>query len=74
MEHIRKLPGHHGGNQHTGRARRGGAGDAGTIHETSQVAAAGLIYEQQFNSPETLNIATITKLLTSRPTNPTSAT
>ncbi|MDC2997194.1 putative sulfate exporter family transporter [Candidatus Pelagibacter sp.] len=33
------------------------------IHETSQVAAAGLIYEQQFNSPETLNIATITKLI-----------
>ena len=23
------------------------------IHETSQVAAAGLIYDQQFNSPET---------------------
>ena len=34
-----------------------------SIHETSQVAAAGLIYEQQFNSPETLNVATITKLI-----------
>ena len=34
-----------------------------SIHETSQVAAAGLIYEQQFNSPETLNIATVTKLV-----------
>ena len=33
------------------------------IHETSQVAAAGLIYDQQFNSPETLNISTITKLI-----------
>jgi len=33
------------------------------IHETSQVAAAGLIYEQQFGSPETLNIATVTKLI-----------
>ena len=33
------------------------------IHETSQVAAAGLIYEQQFSSPETLNIATVTKLI-----------
>jgi uncharacterized integral membrane protein (TIGR00698 family) len=33
------------------------------IHETSQVAAAGLIYDQQFNSPETLNFATVTKLL-----------
>ena len=27
------------------------------------MAAAGLIYDQQFNSPETLNIATITKLI-----------
>ena len=34
-----------------------------SIHETSQVAAAGLIYNQQFNSPETLNIATVTKLI-----------
>ncbi|MDC0046483.1 putative sulfate exporter family transporter [Candidatus Pelagibacter sp.] len=34
-----------------------------SIHETAQVAAAGLIYDQQFNSPETLNIATITKLI-----------
>jgi uncharacterized integral membrane protein (TIGR00698 family) len=33
------------------------------IHETSQVAAAGLIYDQQFNSPETLNVATFTKLI-----------
>ena len=34
-----------------------------SIHETSQVAAAGLIYEQQFGNPETLNIATFTKLI-----------
>ena len=34
-----------------------------SIHETSQVAAAGLIYDQQFNNPETLNIATVTKLI-----------
>ena len=34
-----------------------------SIHETSQVAAAGLIYDQQFNSPDTLNIATVTKLI-----------
>ena len=33
------------------------------IHETSQVAAAGLIYDQQFGSPETLNVATVTKLI-----------
>ena len=34
-----------------------------SIHETSQVAAAGLIYDQQFNSPEVLNVATVTKLI-----------
>ncbi len=34
-----------------------------SIHETSQVAAAGLIYDQQFNSSETLNVATVTKLI-----------
>ena len=34
-----------------------------SIHETSQVAAAGLIYDQQFNDPETLNVATVTKLI-----------
>ena len=34
-----------------------------SIHETSQVAAAGLIYDQQFNSAETLNVATVTKLI-----------
>ena len=34
-----------------------------SIHETSQVAASGLIYDQQFNSPETLNVATVTKLI-----------
>ena len=34
-----------------------------SIHETSQVEAAGLIYDQQFTSPETLNIATVTKLI-----------
>ncbi|WP_440648683.1 YeiH family protein [Candidatus Pelagibacter sp. HIMB1521] len=34
-----------------------------SIHETAQVAAAGLIYDQQYNSPETLNVATVTKLV-----------
>ena len=34
-----------------------------SIHETSQVAAAALIYDQQFNSPETMNVATVTKLI-----------
>ena len=34
-----------------------------SIHETSQVAAAGLIYDQQFNNPNTLDVATVTKLI-----------
>ena len=34
-----------------------------SIHETAQVAGAGMMYEAQFNSPEALNIATVTKLV-----------
>ena len=34
-----------------------------SIHETSQVAAAGLIYDQQFSNAETLDVATVTKLI-----------
>ena len=33
------------------------------IHETAQVAGAGLIYAEQFNSPEVLDIAAVTKLV-----------
>lgn len=33
------------------------------IHDTSQVAGAGLMYEMTYNSPETLNIAATTKLV-----------
>src|SRR5207248_11402201 len=33
------------------------------IHDTAQVAGAGLIYEQQFNAPEALNTAAVTKLM-----------
>lgn len=33
------------------------------IHDTSQVAGAGLMYEMQHNNPEALNVATATKLL-----------
>ena len=33
------------------------------IHETAQVAASGLIYEQQFSNAKVLEIATITKLV-----------
>lgn len=34
-----------------------------SIHETAQVAGSALIYEQQFNDPEALNVATVTKLV-----------
>lgn len=34
-----------------------------SIHETAQVAGAGMMYEAQYGSPETLNIATVTKLV-----------
>ncbi len=34
-----------------------------SIHETAQVAGAGLIYSEQYNSPTTMDIATITKLV-----------
>ena len=34
-----------------------------SIHETAQVAGAGLIYSEQYNSPNTMDIATITKLV-----------
>jgi len=33
------------------------------IHDTAQVAGAGLIYQDQFNAPETLSYATVTKLV-----------
>ena len=33
------------------------------IHETAQVAGAGLMYQSQFNSPEAFDTATITKLV-----------
>jgi uncharacterized integral membrane protein (TIGR00698 family) len=34
-----------------------------SIHETAQVAGAGLMYESQFNAPVALDIATVTKLV-----------
>ena len=33
------------------------------IHDTAQVAGAGLLYGQQFDAPEVLDIATVTKLV-----------
>ncbi len=34
-----------------------------SIHETAQVAGAGLIYSEQYSSPLTMDIATVTKLV-----------
>ena len=33
------------------------------VHETAQVAGAGLVYQEYFNDPEALNVATVTKLV-----------
>ena len=34
-----------------------------SVHETAQVAGAGLVYEQYFNDPQALDSATVTKLV-----------
>jgi uncharacterized membrane protein YadS len=34
-----------------------------SIHETAQVAGAGMMYEAQYNAPAALDIATVTKLV-----------
>ena len=34
-----------------------------SIHETAQVAGAGLMYEEQYNAPVALETATVTKLV-----------
>lgn len=34
-----------------------------SVHETSQVAGAGLVYQQFYDSPQVLDIATVTKLV-----------
>lgn len=34
-----------------------------SVHETAQVAGAGLVYQQYYSSPDTLNVATVTKLV-----------
>lgn len=33
------------------------------VHETAQVAGAGLVYQEYFGDPEALNVATVTKLV-----------
>ena len=34
-----------------------------SVHETAQVAGAGLVYQQYYNSPAALDVATVTKLV-----------
>lgn len=34
-----------------------------SVHETAQVAGAGLVYQQYYNDPHALNVATVTKLV-----------
>lgn len=34
-----------------------------SVHETAQVAGAGLVYQQYYGDPEALNVATVTKLV-----------
>lgn len=34
-----------------------------SVHETAQVAGAGLVYQEYYNDPQVLNVATVTKLV-----------
>jgi len=34
-----------------------------SVHETAQVAGAGLVYQQYYNDPQVLDVATVTKLV-----------
>jgi uncharacterized membrane protein YadS len=46
-----------------GDARQAGLFLGTAIHDTAQVAGAGLLYAQQYGAPEALNAATVTKLV-----------
>ncbi|MDX1405053.1 MAG: putative sulfate exporter family transporter [Woeseiaceae bacterium] len=46
----------------SGQAELAGLFLGTSIHETAQVAGAGLMYEAQYNAPVALDIATVTKL------------
>jgi uncharacterized integral membrane protein (TIGR00698 family) len=46
-----------------GDARQVGLFLGTAIHDTSQVAGAGLTYQQQFGAPQALNVAMVTKLV-----------
>jgi uncharacterized integral membrane protein (TIGR00698 family) len=46
-----------------GDARLAGLFLGTSIHETAQVAGAGLMYQQQFDAPAALDVATVTKLV-----------
>ena len=34
-----------------------------SVHETAQVAGAGLVYQQYYDDPQALDVATVTKLV-----------
>jgi uncharacterized integral membrane protein (TIGR00698 family) len=46
-----------------GDAFRSGLFLGTSVHETAQVAGAGLVYQQYYSDPEALNVATVTKLV-----------
>jgi uncharacterized integral membrane protein (TIGR00698 family) len=45
-----------------GDAVRAGLFLGSAVHDTSQVAGAGLVYQDYYNAPEAMNVATVTKL------------
>ena len=46
-----------------GDAFRSGMFLGTAVHETAQVAGAGLVYQEYFNDPQALDVATVTKLV-----------
>ena len=45
-----------------GDAFRAGLFLGSSVHDTSQVAGAGMVYQDYYHAPEALNVATVTKL------------
>ena len=46
-----------------GDAFRAGMFLGTAVHETAQVAGAGIVYQEYFNDPQALDVATVTKLV-----------
>ncbi len=46
----------------SGDAFRAGVFLGSAVHDTSQVAGAGMVYQDYYHAPEALNVATVTKL------------